>query len=330
MTMMRYIDLPQPGPAAAMTLSGGPIPDCAGDEVLIRVHAAGVNRPDVLQRRGDYPPPQGASPILGLEAAGEIVGIGDQVGQWQVGDRVCALCNGGAYAEYVSVPAGQCLPVPAGLSMVEAATLPETFFTVWHNVVQRAQLKAGESLLVHGGSSGIGVTAIQVAKALGATVYITAGSEEKCRACIALGADHAINYRQTDFVNHIKTHTEGAGVDVILDMVGGDYIAKNIRCAAMDGRIVNIAFLQGSTAEINFMPVMLKRLTLSGSTLRPRSSAFKAEIAAQLREQIWPLIESGDIRPFLSRTFPLEEVAAAHEFMESNRHIGKIALEVLA
>ena len=325
---MKFVDVPACGDAEVMQLSTGPIPRCGDTDVLVKIYAAGVNRPDILQRKGAYPPPEGASPILGLEAAGEIVAVGAAVTQWQIGDTVCGLCNGGAYAEYVCIPAAQCLPVPAGLSMPEAASLPETCFTVWTNLFQRAHLKNGEHLLVHGGSSGIGVTAIQMAKAMGATVTVTAGSEEKCGACLALGADHAINYRQQDFAEEMKTLTKGNGVDVILDMVGGDYIQKNIRCAAIEGRIVNIAYQQGSVAEVNFMPVMLKRLTLTGSTLRPQSAAAKASIAKELREQVWPLIESGAIKPVLFKTFPLEQVIDAHRLMESNQHIGKIALEI--
>lgn len=266
--------------------------------------------------------------MLGLEAAGEIVAVGDSVTAWRVGDRVCALCNGGAYAEYVCVPAGQCLPIPAGLSEAEAASLPETFFTVWSNLFLRARLAGGESLLVHGGGSGIGVTAIQLAKAMGVMVYITAGSERKCRACIDLGADHAIDYSQQDFVAAIRSLT-GGGVNVILDMVGGDYIRKNIQCAAVDGRIVNIAFLTGSVAEVDFMPVMLKRLTLTGSTLRPQSSTAKAEIARDLKSRVWPLIESGAIKPVVFKTFPMGAVREAHQLMESNRHIGKIVLTLV-
>lgn len=325
---MQFIDTPEPGGPEVMVVSEAPRPDCGPEEVLIRVQAAGVNRPDILQRQGLYPAPEGASAVLGLEAAGEIVATGERVSKWRVGDRVCALCNGGAYAEYVVVPQGQCLPVPKGLTAIEAASIPETFFTVWSNVFQRAGLTAGESLLVHGGSSGIGVTAIQLASALGAKVFVTAGSEEKCNACVELGANHAINYRQQDFVDAIKSLTDKRGVDVILDMVGGDYIQKNLRCAAVDGRIVNIAFLTGSVAEVNFMPIMLKRLTLSGSTLRSRTAAVKADIAETLKREVWPLLESGRVKPVIFKTFKLSEVAQAHQLMESNQHIGKIVLSV--
>lgn len=325
---MTFIDVAEPGAASAMTIRTGPAPACADDEVLIRVHAAGVNRPDVLQRMGLYPPPPDASPLLGLEVAGEVVARGSAVSQWQPGDRVCALTNGGGYASYATAPAGQCLPIPAGLSMVEAASLPETLFTVWSNIIERARFRAGESLLVHGGSSGIGVTAIQLAKALGATVFTTAGSDQKCEACVALGADLAINYRHEDFVAVIRSHTADRGVDIILDMVGGDYIQRNISVAALEGRIVNIAYLDGPKATVNFMPVMLKRLTLTGSTLRPQSKACKAAIAVALREKAWPLIEAGQFRPVVCKTFPLAAVADAHQLMESNQHIGKIVLTI--
>lgn len=326
MKTMNAVTFSQPGDFSVMHLEHMPVPHCNDDEVLIRVMAAGVNRPDVLQRRGLYPPPKGASPLLGLEVAGEVVACGAGVTQWNSGDLVCALCNGGGYAEYVNVPAGQCLPVPSGLSPLEAASLPETFFTVWSNVVDRGQLKAGESLLVHGGSSGIGITAIQLASALGAKVFTTAGSREKCEACLELGADHAINYREQDFVTEIETLTAGAGVDVILDMVGGDYIEKNIRCAANDGRIINIAYLRGPRAEVNFMPIMLKRLTLTGSTLRPQSLEYKTSIANALKQQVWPLIESGTIKPVIDSQFTLQQAGAAHQRMESSQHIGKIML----
>lgn len=326
MKMMNLVTLQEAGDAGVLKLDRGAIPKPGLDEVLIRVAAAGVNRPDILQRQGLYPPPDGASPILGLEVAGEVVAVGAAVQHWAPGDRVCALCNGGGYAEYVTVPAGQCLPIPRGLSLVEAASLPETFFTVWSNVFERGRLQAGERFLVHGGTSGIGVTAIQLAAAMGATVFATAGSAEKCQACLALGASHALNYRDTDFVDAVNTLTEGAGIDVILDMVGGDYIARNIRAAAVDGRIVNIAFLNGAKAEVNFMPVMLKRLTLTGSTLRPRDSDFKAAIAAQLLQHAWPLLAEGRIKPVIDSQFPLAAVADAHRRMESQQHIGKIVL----
>ncbi|MFC6978976.1 NAD(P)H-quinone oxidoreductase [Microbulbifer taiwanensis] len=288
--------------------------------------AAGVNRPDIVQRMGYYPPPPGASPIMGLEVAGEVVALGDGVDRWQAGDSVCALANGGGYAEYVAVPADQCLPVPDGLSIVEAAALPETFFTVWSNVFDRAQLQAGEVFLVHGGSSGIGTTAIQLASNFGARVFATAGSAEKCAACEKLGAERAINYKSEDFVEIVREATDGRGVDVVLDMVGGDYIDRNIQTAAKDGRIVNIAYLQGASVQVNMLPVMLKRLTLTGSTLRPQPAEVKAAIAAALESKVWPLIAAGRIRPQIAATFPLESVADAHRLMESSGHIGKIVL----
>ena len=301
-----------------------PVP---GDgEVLVRVHAAGVNRPDVLQRKGGYAPPPGASDIPGLEIAGDIVAVADGVQGWKIGDEVCALVAGGGYAEYCTAPAPQCLPVPAGLDMIEAAALPETFFTVWSNVFDRGGLVSGETLLVHGGSSGIGTTAIQIAHHLGARVIVTAGTDEKCGACEVLGADLAINYREQDFVAAVKEFTGGKGVDVVLDMVGGDYVQRNFEALAPDGRLINIAFLNGSKVEINLLPVMLKRLTLSGSTLRPRTVEFKAAIAEKLKHRIWPLIEAGKIAPFIHATFPLADAAAAHALMESGEHIGKIVL----
>lgn len=292
-------------------------------EVLIKVEAAGVNRPDVMQRQGLYPAPQGASPLPGLEVAGTVVECGAHVSRWQKGDRVCALVNGGGYAEYCVAPAGQVLPIPSGFSAVQAAALPETFFTVWHNVFQRGALQAGETLLVHGGTSGIGTTAIMLAKAFGARVMCTAGSDEKCHAALQLGADVAINYRTDDFVARVKA--EGAA-DVILDMVGGDYIARNIKAAAPDGRIVNIAFLSGSKVELDFTPVMLKRLTLTGSTLRARSDETKAALAQALESRVWPLLSNGQITPLIAAELPLAEASAAHELMESSQHIGKIVL----
>ncbi len=325
---MRYIDLPEFGAADVMRLAESERPAPAAREVLIRVIAAGVNRPDVIQRQGFYPAPPDASPILGLEVAGEIAALGDGVSQWQVGDRVCALVNGGGYAEYAVAPASQCLPVPKGLDMERAAALPETFFTVWSNVFQRCALRSGEILLVHGGASGIGTTAIQLATALGARVFTTVGNDDKVRACEQLGAELAINYRKADFYSVLKDRLGKRGIDVILDIVGGDYIEKNIKLAATEGRIVNIAYLQGSVAEVNFMPVMLKRLTLTGSTLRPQSESQKAEIAQQLRKRAWQLLESGVIAPVIAATFGLEQVVDAHRLMESNEPIGKIVLRV--
>ncbi len=326
---MKFIDISEYGPAENLLLGEVDKPTPAAGEVLIEVHAAGVNRPDVVQRMGFYPAPPGASPILGLEAAGTVVELGEGVSQWQVGDRVCALCNGGAYAEYVSVPADQVLPVPPGFSFQQAAALPETFFTVWSNVFDRAGLQAGENFLVHGGSSGIGTTAIQLASAFGAKVFTTAGTDQKCRACEKLGAVKAINYRNTpDFVPEFMALTQQGGMDVILDMVGAGYVAKNIDLAAVDGRIVNIAFLQGSQVELNLLPVMLKRLTLTGSTLRPQSPAAKASIASSLLARVWPLLEQGKISPQIHATFPLAEAARAHGMMESSQHIGKLILDV--
>ncbi|WP_299776315.1 NAD(P)H-quinone oxidoreductase [uncultured Pseudoteredinibacter sp.] len=297
-------------------------------EVLIKVAYAGVNRPDVFQRLGLYPPPPGASPIMGLEASGEIIALGEGVTGWQLGDKVCALCNGGAYAQHVVVPAEQCLPVPEGLSMAEAAALPETCFTVWTNVFDRGRLQTGENFLVHGGASGIGTTAIQMAKALGAKVFATVGSEEKKQACLQLGADVVWNYQDDDFVELSKKASEAKGIDVILDMVGGDYIQKNMTMAARDGRIVSIAFLRGAKAELDFRPVMAKRLSLTGSTLRPQTDQEKAAIANNLKETVWPLIEAGKFKPLLAKEFPIQDVAEAHQLMESNALIGKVVLAV--
>lgn len=323
---MNYIDIKNYGAADVLQLQQMPVPKPKADEIVIKVYAAGVNRPDIIQRQGLYPPPRDASSILGLEVAGEVVACGEAVEHWSVGNKVCALVNGGGYAEYAVAPEAQCLAIPSGLSFIEAAALPETFFTVWHNLWQRAKLKPGETLLVHGGSSGIGTSAIQMAAARGITVYVTAGSDEKCAACETLGATRAVNYRQQDFVAAIKFLTDGRGVDVILDMVGGDYIQKNISAAAPEGRIVNIAYLNGSQALIDFMPLMLKRLTLTGSTLRSQSPGVKKIIAQELRTEIWPLIEAGKIKPLIAATYPLKEVSAAHQLMESNAHIGKIVL----
>jgi NADPH2:quinone reductase len=323
---MRAIEITQPGAPEVLKLRDLPVPVPGSGQVLIRVRAAGINRPDVLQRTGNYPVPPGASPLPGLEVAGEIV-VGDLEGSgFRKGDAVCALVQGGGYAEYCIAPIAQCLPVPKGLSMVEAASLPETCFTVWSNVFDRARLSGTESLLVQGGTSGIGVTAIQMAAALGHRVFATAGSDDKCRACEALGAERGINYRSEDFVEVIKAATDGKGVDVILDMVGGDYVQREINCLADDGRLVFIALLGGGKANVNFGQVLLRRLTITGSTLRPRPIAFKAAIAAQLRERIWPLLESGRIKPVIYRSFPLEEAAQAHALMETSAHVGKIML----
>lgn len=325
---MTAIEIAEPGGPEALRTAKRPVPTIGPAEVLVEVAAAGVNRPDVLQRQGKYDPPPGVTDIPGLEIAGRIVEVGADVRGLQVGDRVCALVAGGGYAEYCAVPAVQCLPLPQGLGFVEAATLPETYFTVWTNVFDRGRLKAGESLLVHGGASGIGTTAIQLAKALGARVFVTAGSAEKCRACEELGADRAIDYTQEDFAEVVKSATDGKGVDVVLDIVGGDYIPRSIGCMAVEGRHVSIAFLRGGKVTVNFFQVMVKRLTLTGSTLRARSVADKAAIAAALKEQVWPLFAQGRLRPVVQSVFPLERVAEAHSLMESNRLVGKIALTV--
>lgn len=325
-TQMKAIAITKPGGPEVLELREIARAEPKHGEILIRVEAAGVNRPDTIQRMGLYPPPPGAPDTPGLEVAGEVVATGPGVTLWKAGDRVCALLGGGGYAEYAAVHETHALPIPKGFSAIEAAALPETFFTVWTNVFERGALKADETFLVHGGTSGIGTTAIQLANCFGARVFATAGSAEKCAACLQLGAEAAFNYREQDFVKEIKVLTGGRGVDVILDMVGGPYIARNIQSAAPDGRIVSIAFLQGSTAEVNFMPIMLKRLTLTGSTLRPRGIEEKAALARALREKVWPLIEAGRIRPRIDATFPLAEAAKAHELMEKSTHIGKIVL----
>ena len=304
------------------------MPQPKAGEVLVRVAAAGVNRPDVLQRTGNYPVPPGASDIPGLEIAGTVAALGEGASGWNVGDALCALVQGGGYAEYCTVPVPQCLPIPKGLSLVEAASLPETFFTVWSNVYDRAHMAPGESFLVQGGSSGIGVTAIQIAKALGHRVYATAGSAEKTRACERLGADRAINYRTEDFSAVVKEDTAGRGVDVILDMVGGDYLERELKCLADDGRLVIIAMLGGAKATVNLGEILRRRLCVTGSTLRPRPVAFKGAIARSLRERVWPLIEAGSIKPVIFKTYPLEQAAGAHALMESGQHIGKIVLSV--
>jgi NADPH2:quinone reductase len=329
--------LPQTMTAIAFEAPGGPqvlqpqqrpLPAPAAGEVLVQVAFAGVNRPDVLQRLGGYAPPPGASDIPGLELSGTVVALGEGVSRWQIGDRLCALVAGGGYAEYAVVHEDNALPVPAGLSLEEAGAIPETYFTVWTNVFQRGGLKTGESFLVHGGTSGIGTTAIQLAKAFGATVLATAGSQEKCAACRELGADHAINYRAEDFVAAGKAATGGRGVDLILDMVGSDYINRNYDLAAESGRIVQIAFLNGPKAEVDFRRLMMKRLTHTGSTLRPRTIAEKAQIARELEEKVWPLLTAGRCKPVIHARFPLAQAAQAHQLMESNAHIGKIVLSV--
>ena len=316
------------GAPQVMHLSEMPVPKPAATEVLIKVAYAGVNRPDCLQRSGRYPPPPGASPILGLEASGQVVALGEGVTRWKQGDWVCGLANGGAYAEYVCIPQGQVLPVPEGLSLLQAAALPENYFTVWTNVFQRGKLQAGETFLVHGGSSGIGLTAIQLAKAFGARVMCTVGNEEKIRACLAAGADLAINYRNQDFAKEVMDATEQKGVHMILDMVGGDYMQRNINCLAVDGRLVQIAFLQPSKTEVDWIGLMVKRLTFTGSTLRPRTAADKAQMANELHEKVWPLLQQGKCLPVVHQVFDLREATKAHELMESSTHIGKIMLKV--
>lgn len=324
---MRHVALDGHGDPEVMRIATGTVPVPGPGEILIEVHAAGVNRPDIQQRRGAYPPPRGASPILGLEAAGTVAALGEGVEGWAVGDPVTALCNGGGYADYVAVPAPQCLPPPEGYDHLRAAALPETYFTVWANLFQRGRLARGEAALVHGGSSGIGTTAIQLAREFGARVFATAGNIDKCTACLRLGAEAAIDYNAQEFVVEVKRLTGGRGVDVVLDMVGGDYIARNLACLAPDGRLVQIAFLQGSKVrEFDFLPVMTKRLTLTGSTMRPRSTEEKGAIATDLRTKVWPVLAEGRCGPVIYTTFPLEEVAEAHRLMESSAHIGKIML----
>jgi NADPH2:quinone reductase len=325
---MRAIEIAKPGGPEVLTAVERAVPAPRADEILVKVAAAGVNRPDVLQRMGNYAPPPHASDLPGLEIAGEVVACGETVTQWKSGDAVCALAPGGGYAEYCAVPAVQALPIPKGLSAIEAASLPETFFTVWNNVYDRAKLAAGESLLVQGGSSGIGVTAIQMAVATGNRVLVTAGSDEKCAACVALGAEKAINYRRQDFVAEVKAATGGKGVDVILDMVGGDYVPRELKCLADEGRLVFIAFQRGMKTELDLNELMRRRLTLTGSTLRPRTIAYKGTIAQNLRTRFWPLIEAGKIKPQIFKTFPLAQAADAHRLMESSQHVGKIILTV--
>lgn len=325
---MRAIEITAPGGPEVLRVTRRPVPVPAFNEVLIEVAAAGVNRPDVLQRKGGYPPPPGASDIPGLEVAGTIVAAGAGVNEWKTGDQVCALVTGGGYAEYVTAPAPQCLPIPRGLTLTEAAGLPETFFTVWVNVFERAGLKGPETLLIQGGSSGIGVTAIQMARAFGHRVFVTAGSADKCAACEKLGASRAINYRTEDFVAVVKELTGGKGVDVILDMVGGDYVPRELACLADDGRLSLIAFLGGTKATIDMTDILRRRLTITGSTLRARSVDVKGAIAQALEQKIWPLIEGGKIKPVIYRTFRLEAAPAAHALMESSAHVGKLILEV--
>jgi NADPH2:quinone reductase len=324
---MKAIVITHPGAPEVLQITERPMPAYSANEVLVKVAAAGINRPDVSQRKGHYPPPPGASPdIPGLEIAGTVIETGANVTRWKTGDKICALVTGGGYAEYCNVPEGQCLPVPDNLTFIEAASLPETFFTVWSNVFDRGALKKGESLLVHGGSSGIGVAAIQMAKALGSTVYVTAGTEEKCRFCENLGAAKAINYKTENFAEVIKQITNGKGVDVILDMIGGDYTSNNIKSLAYDGRLVLINMMMGKDVQVDLSLVMMKRLIITGSTLRARDTDFKAAIAQKLEKNIWPLLSSGQIKPIINKVFPASEAAAAHRLMESSEHIGKIVL----
>ena len=324
---MNYIQIEKHGDPGVLKLHSMPVPEPGPGEVLIKVAAAGVNRPDVMQRKGLYPPPPGATDVPGLEVSGTVVSVGQNVSKPPINSEVCALVTCGGYAEYCLAAASICLPVPEKISLVNAAGIPETFFTIWTNVFKRGQLKAGESLLVHGGSSGIGTTAIQLGKAFGATVYTTAGTSDKCEFCNNLGADAAINYREQDFSEEIKRLTEGKGVNVILDMVGGPYFPKNIRLLADEGRLVQIALMQGSKAEVDFRSLLLKRVTLTGSTLRPRSVEEKTKIAHALQKNVWPLLESGAIRPIIHETFPLKQASEAHRLMESSAHIGKILLK---
>ncbi len=326
---MTAIEITEFGPPEGLQPVSRPTPRPGHGEVLIKVAAAGVNRPDVMQRTGNYPPPPGAPDIPGLEVAGEVVQAGPGVDAIAVGDRVCALVAGGGYAEYCLAPSALCLPVPGPLNMAEAAGLPETFFTVWTNVFQRGGLRGGESILIHGGSSGIGTTAIQLAKAFGARIFVTAGSQEKCQACVELGAERAINYREENFAEVIAEATGGDGIDLILDMVGGDYFTPNIASLAVEGRLVQIATLHGpKVPDFSILPIMMKRLTVTGSTLRPRTVAQKAVIADELREQVWPLLEQGAIRPVMDQSFALADAAGAHARMDGGEHIGKIVLTV--
>jgi NADPH:quinone reductase len=323
---MLVIEIQHPGGPEVLAPASHPVPKPGPGEILIKVAAAGVNRPDILQRRGLYPPPPGSSEIPGLEVAGEIVGSGEGATRFKLGEKVCALVAGGGYAEYCAVHENNALPIPSGLDMIEAAALPETFFTVWTNLFQRGKLKSGETVLIHGGTSGIGTTATMLAKAFGAVILTTAGSEEKCRACVALGADFAINYRTQDFVEEVRKFTDGKGVDVILDIVAGDYVARNYKAAALNGRIIQIGIQNGAARELNLMPMLAKRLTHTGSTLRSRTVAEKAQIAQELERQVWPLLHQGKIKPQIFKTFRMEEAAEAHVLMESGAHVGKIVL----
>ncbi|WP_415235258.1 NAD(P)H-quinone oxidoreductase [Sneathiella sp.] len=327
-TEMTAIEIKEFGGPENLIPATRPVPSPENDEILIRVEAAGVNRPDVLQRMGGYAPPPGASDIPGLEVAGTVAAVGNGVTKYKVGDAVCALVAGGGYAEYCVAPEAQCLDIPDGMTMVQAAAIPETYFTVWTNVFDRGRLTGGETFLVHGGASGIGTTAIQLAKSVGARVFATASTDEKCREIEALGAERGINYKTEDYVEVVKELTDGEGVNLILDMVGGDYIQRNITALAVEGRLVYIAFLGGPKAEVNFAPVMLKRLTITGSTLRPQSIEAKAQIGKRLVENVWPLLSAGTIGPIIDSTFPLAEAEAAHRRIDDSGHIGKIVLTV--
>jgi putative PIG3 family NAD(P)H quinone oxidoreductase len=325
---MNFADHGAGGGPEVIHMNQAAVPQPAAGEVLVKVAYAGVNRPDCIQRSGRYPPPPGASPIMGLEVSGEVVALGEGVTRWKLGDRLCALANGGGYAPYCCVPEGQALPIPKGFDMLQAAALPENFFTVWTNVFDRGRLQKGEKFLVHGGSSGIGLTAIQLAHAFGAEVFCTVGNEAKAQACLAAGADHAINYNTQDFVEVVNQATGQQGVNLILDMVGGPYIQRNLRMLALDGRLVQIAFLQPSKVEVDWVTLMAKRLTFTGSTLRPRSAADKAAMAQALHQKVWPLLESGQVKPYIHKVFDLSEAAQAHALMESSVHIGKIMMKV--
>jgi NADPH2:quinone reductase len=325
---MQAIEITEPGAPEVLKIQQRPLPNIEKDEVLISVHAAGINRPDVMQRAGLYPPPPGVTDIPGLEVSGVIVSAGEKVTNWKIGDSVCALVAGGGYAEYVNAPESQCLPIPKGLTYREAASLPETYFTVWSNVFDRAKLAEQETILVHGGSSGIGTTAVQLCRALKRKIFVTAGSDEKCRACEAIGATKAINYRSEDFAERIMALTDNKGVDVIIDMVAGDYLQRDLKCLADDGRLVIIAFLGGIKTNINMTDILKRRLTITGSTLRPRSTKFKSSIATSLESRVWPLLESKVIEPLIFTSFPLKNAAEAHRLMESSQHIGKIVLDV--
>jgi NADPH:quinone reductase len=325
---MRVIEIVAPGGPEVLQVRERPVPEPGPGELLVQVAAAGVNRPDIMQREGRYPPPPGASDLPGLEVAGRIAKLGEGVSGWQIGQLVCALVSGGGYAEYCTVPAPQALPLPAGLSLVEAAAVPETYFTVWTNVFERGRLRPGETLLVHGGASGIGTTAIQLARAFGATVYTTAGSDEKCAACERLGAVRAINYRTEDFVEVVRSTTSGRGVDMVLDIIGGDYFVRNLQALAVEGRLVQIARQGGSKVQFDLNVLLVKRLTITGSTLRPRTPEQKGAIARELYEKVWPLLERGEVKPLVHATFPLEHASKAHRLLEASEHVGKIVLRV--